>query len=295
MIKTILVPLDGSATSEHALAIAASIAKRAQAALRLVHVRQPVHYQDGLAASPKEQDYLDLQAWRIRQTTHLSVCVAVLEGPVAETIAEHAQSVNADLIVMTTHGRGPFSRFWLGSVADRLIRRVPAPLIVVRPPDEMCEPWPEPNWQPRRILVALDGSTLAEAVLPRAVELAKLLSASLAFVRVVEPLPVLTPEGLVPQPILLDSSVLDELKTQARTYLEKIADSLRKDGLAVSCRVVVDDRVAPAILEEARESDLIALATHARHGVARMLLGSVTDKTIRGATGPVLVVPPVQH
>jgi nucleotide-binding universal stress UspA family protein len=99
----------------------------------------------------------------------------------------------------------------------------------------------------------------------------------------------------VPQPLILDSTVLNELKTQARTYLEEIADKLRKDGLSASCRVVIDDRVAPAILEEGREFDLMALATHARHGVARMMLGSVTDKLVRGATSPVLVVPPEPH
>jgi nucleotide-binding universal stress UspA family protein len=296
MIKTILVPLDGSANCEHALAIAACLAKRAKAALRLVHVRQTMPDQVRFATSSKEQDYLDLIAWRIRQTTHISVYATVIEGPIAETIAEHARSVGATLIVMTTHGRGPFSRFWLGGVADQLIRRAPAFLIVVRPPEDECERAPsDSDWKPRRILVALDGSTFAEAILQRAVELAKLLSAELTLVRVIEPTPVLTPNGLVPQPLIPDSTGFDELKTQARTYLEGIADNLRKDGLSASCRVLVDDRVAPAILEEGHEFDLMALATHARHGISRMLLGSVTDKLVRGATRPVLVVPPQPH
>jgi nucleotide-binding universal stress UspA family protein len=133
MFKTILVPLDGSANSEHSLAIAVSLAKRSSAVLRLVHVREPMPERFGIAAPPKEQDYLDLLAWKIRQTEHLSTYATVLEGPVAPTIAEHAISVNASLIVMTSHGRGPFSRFWLGGVADQLIRLAPAPLIVVRP------------------------------------------------------------------------------------------------------------------------------------------------------------------
>jgi nucleotide-binding universal stress UspA family protein len=296
MIKTILVPLDGSANSEHSLAIAVSLAMRAKATIRLVHVRQPMPDHFGVAPPPKEQDYLDLLAWKIRQATHLSIYATVLEGPVAETIAEYAHSVSANLIVMTSHGRGPFSRFWLGGVADQLIRRASTPLIVVRPPEDGRDAEPtDHDWKPRRILVALDGSTLAEAVLRRAVELAKLFSAELTLVRVVEPIPLLTPSGLEPQPLILDSTVLDELKTQARTYLEGIADKLRKDGLPASCRVVIDDRVAPAILEEGREFDLMALATHARHGVARMMLGSVTDKLVRGATSPVLVVPPEPH
>src|SRR5262245_5913277 len=127
MIRTILVPLDGSASSEHALPYSVNLAKRAGAALRLVYVRQPMTPSRQISPPPKEQDYLDMVAGRIRQTDHLSVYSSVLEGPVAETISEHARSVNASLIVMTTHGRGPFSRFWLGSVTDDLIRRVPAP------------------------------------------------------------------------------------------------------------------------------------------------------------------------
>jgi nucleotide-binding universal stress UspA family protein len=247
-----------------------------------------------LAPPPKEQDYLDMVAWRIRQTTHLSVFASVLEGPVIETIAEHARSVHAGLIVMTTHGRGPFSRFWLGSVADGLIRRVPAPLLVVRPGDGDA-PSPDHDWRPRNILVPLDGSTLAERALPAAVAIAKLNEASLTLFRVIEPVPILAPEGLIPQPTILDASVLDELKTQARTYLERIGENLRKEGLNARCRIALDDRTAQAILEGSRESDLIVLATHGRHGVARMLLGSVADKLVRGATEPVLVACPEIH
>jgi nucleotide-binding universal stress UspA family protein len=293
MIRTILVPLDGSASSEHALPLAMSLAKRADAALRLIYVRQPMTPSSQLAPPPKEQDYLDMVAGRIRQTAHLSVYAAVLEGPIAETISEHARSVNANLIVMTTHGRGPFSRFWLGSVTDDLIRRVPAPLFVIRPRDGTAPL--DGDWQPRHILVPLDGSTLAEQALAPAIEIAKLTQANLTLFRVIEPIPVLAPDGLIPQPTILDASVLDELKTQSRTYLERIGDRLRKDGLAVNCRILVDDRTAQAILEAGRESDLIVMATHARHGVARMLLGSVADKLVRGATGPVLLARPEVH
>src|SRR5262245_49671949 len=293
MIRTILVPLDGSAASEHALPYSVNLAKRSGAALRLVFVRQPLSASNQIGSPPKEQDYLDMVARRIRQTDNLSVCSSVLEGPIAETIAEHARSVYANLIVMTTHGRGPFSRFWLGSVTDDLIRRVPAPLLVIRPHDGAAPL--DGDWQPRHILVPLDGSTLAEQALAPAIEIAKLAAANLTLFRVIEPIPVLAPDGLIPQPTILDASVLDELKTQARTYLERIADRLRKDGLAVNCRIMVDDRTAQAILEAGRESGLIVMATHARHGVARMLLGSVADKLVRGAAGPVLIARPEIH
>jgi nucleotide-binding universal stress UspA family protein len=288
MFKTILVPLDGSAASEHALPLAVSLARRANACLRIVTVRPPMPPTSRVAPPPKEQDYVDMVAWRVRQSSHLSVFAVVLDGPVAETIADHARSVQASLIVMTTHGRGPFSRFWLGSVTDELVRHCPVPVLVVRPSEGETPP-ADRDWKPRSILVPLDGTPLAERALIPAVEIARLTSASLTLFRCIEPIPVLAPDGLIPQPTILDSGVLEELKTQARTYLEHLADKLRKDGLNIMCRISIDDRTAQAILEEGRESDLIAVASHARHGFARILLGSVADKLVRGATSPVLV------
>jgi nucleotide-binding universal stress UspA family protein len=233
-------------------------------------------------------------AWRIRQEAHLPVFSGVLDGPIAQTLSEHARSVGANLIVMTTHGRGPFSRFWLGSVTDTLLRNSSIPLLVVRPKDAEA-PASDRDWKPRSILVPLDGSPLAEQALCHAAEIAKLMESSLTLFRVIEPIPVLAPDGLIPQPTILDPSALDELKTQARTYLERMADQLRKDGLRVNCRIAIDDRTAQAILDEGREDDMIALASHARHGVARILLGSVADKLVRGATSPVLVARPEVH
>lgn len=293
MFRTILVPLDGSAAGEHALPLAVSLARRAEATLRLVHVR---HSNPPLGESrpPKEQDYLDMVAWKIRQATHLPVFTAVLDGPVAETIAEHSRAVNVSLIVMTTHGRGPISRMWIGSVADDLIRRAPSPVLVLRPTAEEPPPLDKP-WAPKRVLVPLDGSAFAEAALPAATEIAKLTKAEMTLFRIVEPIPVLAPDGLIPQPTVLDATVLDELKTQARAYVERTAEKLRKEGLCVTGRIAIDDRTASAILEEEKEHSLTAISTHARHGVARLLLGSVADKLVRGAIGPVLIARPLAH
>ena len=293
MFRTILVALDGSAASEHALPLAVSLARRAEATLRLVHVRPTVPV-PGEPPRTKEQDYLDLLAWKIRQTTHLPVFTAVLDGPVAETIAEHSRAVNANLIVMTTHGRGPISRMWIGSVTDGLIRRSPVAVLVLRPTAEEPPP-PETPWAPKHILVPLDGSALAEAALPAAAEIARLTKADLTLFRIVEPITVLAPDGLIPQPTVLDVTVLDELKTQARAYVDRAAEKLSKEGVSAIGRIAVDDRAAAAILEEEKEHSLTAISTHARHGVARLLLGSVADKLVRGAIGPVLVARPPAH
>ena len=200
----------------------------------------------------------------------------------ADSILERARTGKADLIVMTTHGRGPLSRFGLGSVADELIRRAPMPVLLVRPSEKAPGIIPEPVLD--NILIPLDGSALAEQVLEPALELARLMEARCSLLRVVESRssPGDGTPGGPPE------------KAQAEAYLEHVAGRLREQGLQVRTRVVVARHAAEAILEEAeaQASNLIALATHGRGGLKRLLLGSVADKLVRGATSPVLVYRP---
>src|SRR5262245_33674339 len=125
MYRTLLVPLDGSPFAEHALPLAVGIARRAGAALRLVTVSTPLAeaYTEGLYFSTlelqneiaaRQKTYLDEVVGRLAPTG-LSVTAEVLEGEVAETLWCHAGDVDADLVVLATHGRGPLGRFWLGS------------------------------------------------------------------------------------------------------------------------------------------------------------------------------------
>ena len=138
MFRTILVPYDGSAFAEHALPLAAQLARPSKAGLRLVCVIPPETTQAWPAGLPREdQTALKLAQWRLRQwAPECNVATQLLHGPVGPTLAEYAATSKADLIVMTTHGRGPLSRFWMGSVADELIRHSPVPLLVHRPLQE---------------------------------------------------------------------------------------------------------------------------------------------------------------
>jgi nucleotide-binding universal stress UspA family protein len=292
MFRTILVPFDGSPLAEHALPWAAQIAGRAGAGIRLVCVAEPQalgHVTPG--GHCDERAALDLAAWRLRrQVPGCPVQTAVLEGPVAQTLAEYAAAAQADLIVMATHGRGAFSRFWLGSVADELLRRSPAPVLVLRPaagaaPSNYAAP------QVRHILVPLDGTAVAEAALPPAAALARLFGAGLHLVRAVEPVPV---PAAVPD-LAAGRPPVTELAARARAYLGRAAGRLRAADLPVDTHVAAHDfleSAAPAVLEEAEGADLIVMATHGRGRVARFLLGSVADQVVRGADVPVLVVRP---
>jgi nucleotide-binding universal stress UspA family protein len=310
MYQSILVPLDGSPFGEHALPLALSVARRAGAVLKLLHVHAEVPMADpvGAVSFNEEVDrhlkrqaeaYLEGVVKRLRELSSVTVTCDLIEGTVAETIRRETAGTGSDLIVMTTHGRGPLGRFWLGSVADELVRQTPIPLLLVRP----SEIGPDWKTEPvlKHVLVPLDGSALAEHILEAAVSLGRLMNADYRLLRVIKPI---TPANyafaganLPP----LASSVLErvdaiheQLRKEARSYLVQVAERLRSRSLRVSVQLDTAEQPGAAILHQASPPGIgmIALETHGRRGLPRLVLGSVANKVIRGATVPVLVQHP---
>ena len=162
MYHSILVPLDGSQFAEQALPPALSIANRAGATLEVVQVHVLYAFQEPACSwSPfdptedalfkeHEQAYLDAVVRRLEKTASVPVTSALMGGLIVDGILERARTKPADLIVMTTHGRGRISRFWLGSVAVELVRHGPTPILLVRPQENSTDRPPEPTF--RRIL-----------------------------------------------------------------------------------------------------------------------------------------------
>jgi nucleotide-binding universal stress UspA family protein len=312
MIRSILVPLDGSAFAEQVLPLGAAIARACRAKLRLVLVHQlplppPTPDQASLLIKADlerrraERDYLRQQAARLRTEAAVPVVVATLDDPVAKAITEHARATEVDLLTMTTHGRGSLSRLWLGSVADALVRTVTVPVLLLRPREGQALPLPEPG---RRILVPLDGSPEGEAAIGPAAELAERLKLVLRLVHVIEAASVVRggmPDVGMPNLVapMLAAPVAGELleteRRKAEEYLAGVAEPLLARGLRLEIAVLVHGAVAGALLEAAHAEDivLVALSTHGRGGLQRLLLGSVADKLVRAAERPVLIRRPV--
>jgi nucleotide-binding universal stress UspA family protein len=310
MYRSLLVPLDGSAAAEHALPWALSLARRFTAALKIAHVHAPVWgaYGEGgwydaivdRELREQMQAYLDDVVQRLSEVTDVSVSTALLDGLVAGAINRHAMESGVDLVVMTTQGRGPVARFWLGSVADALVRQSTIPMLFVRPTESEADLTQEPAFG--RVLIPLDGSQLAEQILEPATALAVATKAEVTLLRVVQQL---TPESYVPhsrrvsgiRPALLKQlqDVDRQERTRAEDYLNQLAERLGTRSLTVETRVVSHVRPATSILDDASAHgvDLIALATQGRGGLKRLLVGSVADKVLRGATTAVLVYRPV--
>jgi nucleotide-binding universal stress UspA family protein len=206
----------------------------------------------------------------------------ILSGPPVRTLHEWILKEGVDQVVMTTHGRGGLERLWLGSVADGLVRHVPAPVLLWRPGREAVDLTERPSFQ--RILVPLDGSELAEAIVFWARELARLFAVPVSLVAV---FPVPDAPGAEPVGEMEVENRLKELEA----YLDAAAGRAREGGIQVDTAVRAGASVADEILSHRKRigADLVALSTHGRGGITRLLLGSVADKVIRGSEGHVLV------
>lgn len=289
MFRRILVTLDGSTFGESALPVASRLARTSRGEVRLLSVLDSgwAGIEGGrLHTVPdKARRYLD----RIRMGLEPSVAavsVDVREGVAEDEILQAAEEFDAGVTVMATHGRAPFSRFWLGSVADRCVRRGHRPMLLVRPQTGVADG----SFDVRRVVVPLNGSDLAEKALAPALELARLCRSAIALVRVV-PEHAMFETAFIPATQATNVDMLEYARLDGAAYLTRVSERISQSGAAATTRVAVDDYVARAILAHAA-GDMIVIATHARTGLDRTFLGSVADTIVRSATGPVLVIPP---
>ena len=300
MYTRILVPLDGSAFSERALSPARTLARRFGATLDLVHVHeappllgQAPMYDTQYDAEVRRQmhDGHAALAARIVQEGGVTATATFLDGKVVPALRQHAADTGADLIVMTSHGRGGISRAWLGSVADRLIREVDAPVFLV-PTKEAYDAAAALTF--RRVLVPLDSSDLAEGILDHALAVGTPGETEYHLLTIVSAWP---PGNLYPSvtpPV--GRRNIERFTGQARRDAEQslalVVALLGARGVRAHAHVIVSaEQPAQAILDfiAQHDVDVVALATRARSGIGRAILGSVADKVLRAAQVPVLV------
>lgn len=254
MFDRIIVPLDGSLTAESAIRPAGTFARHAGANLILLHVMKKKE------ARYSALKYLYARARFIEDELGVSAIECLIKrgkpGPAIMKVADR----ESDLIVVT------------GDITDELMRLAVPPVLAIPVGYRADHPI-------KNIVVALDGSELAERALYIAATAANVLRARLTIIRVV---------GLLPLPL----NVMPELTKTARSYVDDVANALRVLMPTVSAEVLNNDTSAGnAILRyvEDNDVDLICLTTHGEGGFKRLILGSVTHKMIRAGVAPVLV------
>jgi nucleotide-binding universal stress UspA family protein len=239
-----------------------------------------------------EIKYLEEITERLKAISTVPIFGSISDGTVAESIQDHAKLVKADLIVMSTHGRGSFVRFWLGSVADAVARHSTVPTLLIRPNEQQGA---ELTNRPfvKSIIVPLDGSELAERIIGPATRLGRAVGAEYCLVLVLDAVEDI--ENLAKMKIDAPGAWFPEAtEAKALSYLDKVADQMASHSLKVHRKIIRHGSAAEAILHyaQAHANPLIAVATHGRSGIRRVLFGSVADKIVRGSTMPVLVYHP---
>lgn len=336
MFQRIVVPLDGSARAEQAIPIAARIAQFNGGSLVLLRVvtasLEFAWYSMGAVGTMAQNIDADIaKATRDLTTvaqsadlTGIATSIEVLPGEPALSIFSIAHSSQADLIVMCSHGETGLRRWLLGSVAQKVARHSPIPVLIVHEGAALLPTLRREGGRPLRLLVPLDGSAVAEAALAPAAQLCRALSAPaggvLHLVRVL-PLPPTERET----PDTEKDSVRSEISAEARafavseatTYLQRISQQLRagegaeetRSGIQVTTAVILHSDIAATVLRIAENGeepdelaagipfegdDVIAMATHGRGGLGRWLVGSVAERVLEGTRLPLLIVRPQQ-
>jgi nucleotide-binding universal stress UspA family protein len=301
MFKVIMAPTEGSDSERAALSVAVKLAQRFDADLRLVRVETAPLVIETVARPPvleiTEQTLRDERLARLRKLEALGtelrvlgeipVITALEDGPVAPTLRDYAKKFNVDLIVMSSHSRGGLKRITLGSVTDYLLRQTNVPVLVVKPPVSFIGATPEET--AGRIVVPLDGSALAEQILPEVAALALRLNSTVVLLHVLTPATYSQKEIMQPGLPWWDSDIAG-----ADAYLVRTASYLTERGVAVSTDVVLSEDIADAILDYAARTraDLIAIATRGTGGMSRFVFGTVSDEVARRSSTSLLVFHP---
>lgn len=261
MYDRILVPHDGSDLAAGAIPYAALLPSRRARLIRVTATDAAAEVDAAEAAYLARVGAPLAEGGRTVETT-------VVRGDPAERIV--AAALDADLIVMTSRGRGAGGRSIFGSIADRVARHAPVPTLLVRGGADPVSTTP-----PARVVLPLDGSATAERALPIAATLARALGLPLHVV------------------VVAEAGTEDEgaaaKRRRAAACAEGAAARLGAEGLAAVGEVRAGEPVAE-LLATLRPGDLIVMTTHGGGGAQRWVIGGVAERLVRRAPAPVLLV-----
>ena len=304
MSSTVLLTLDGSDKDERGIAGAAALASLANASIHVIHVIAATYDRlsvltDALVTTSEQEDahraierQLETAAEQLRKQIAGTVTCAVVQGnDAAETLLEQIDERQAAFVVMATRAAGVVGRAIRGSVADRLVRDSPKPVLLVPP---RAEHLGGNQLQFRRVLVPFDGSQVALLAMKHLLALPRAEELELVFLQVVAP----ERTGGYPMPPGMEGDAIPATEwtrvsaVVAEQQLTALAEPLRREGRHVDIRVIESQHAHEVILEAVRGElvELIAMTTRGAGGLRRLVLGSVAEQVVRNSEVPVLLV-----
>jgi len=309
MYRRMLVPLDGSELAEVCLTYAVELAGRLDIDLTLLHVTSP----SVSTIMPMQRAYVQQAAETIQKQTRevqketglkpkgrlVKVQGELIEGYPADEILRYTEENEIDVIMMTTHGRTGKKRWYIGSVAGKVMGASRLPVWLVNTGSKIETPYDK--WPSKTLLVPLDGSELAESVLPHVEAIAKQ--------RGTEPLDVVllrvSERPVIPTYYSTDISgpTIDwgnyaqretvRRKTSAEEYLSEIEKQLKEKNINVSTKVI-EGKAKDEIVDYANKNPfcIIVMASHGRSGLSRLVYGSVAANLLQGISNPIYLIKP---
>jgi nucleotide-binding universal stress UspA family protein len=300
MYKIIMAPVDLSPMESPALSVATRLARQFDATLHLVRVVAPpvviqtippmkaFEITEQALAEEHEACRKKLEALgaRLEKEAGVRVQTTLKDGRVTQTLRDHAAEIGADVIVMTSHSRGGIERLSLGSVTDYLIRDTHIPVLVVKPDVPLFD---EASEVTSRIVVPLDGSDMAQEILPQVVALASAFKASVTLLQVLTPQTYSQKRIVQPGLPWWDADI-----AAADAYLSGQAEAIAASGVTVATHVTLNTDVPAAILDYAirNKANCLALATNGVGGLRRFVFGTVADELTRKSPISLLVFHP---
>jgi nucleotide-binding universal stress UspA family protein len=286
-IRKILCPVDFSAPSERAAAYAVALAAKSGAAIRILHVVSPL-----ISGDPE----FPLNGGSVRKTLEseaksglrsllekVGVDGVPLEGrtvagDIFARLLEGIESYKPDLVVMGTHGRRGFKRWILGSTTERMLRHSPVPVLTI-PGGGASQARPKPI---RNVFVATDLSEDTAEAMTYALSIAEDHAARVTLLHVLD-----HPRAITSR------QYRDALAAEAKNRCAKLMPKRAAGAGQADVRIEAGTPFH-VVLEVSRKekADLLVMNTHGQGMFNRVLLGSTTDRVVRGATCPVLLIPP---
>lgn len=296
MFQHLLVPLDGSRLAETVLPMVAFLASRAGARVTLLHVVEraapaEVHGDRHLRSAEDAEHYFERIArdalppeiplrWHIHRREI---------DDVAHSVADHADELEPDLIVMVTHGRRRVMQWIKGTIAQQVVQRTPTPVLLLHPGPEETVPVPF-----RQILVALDGQPEHEASLPVASDIALLSAAPLRLVMVVPTRDALDGSRAATGQLLpaATEEVLRMAEQSGEQYLARHVARLRDAGVSAAATLARGNPVDVLRQTIAKHAaDLVALGTHGTAGTQAFWSGTLSQRLIGRVAASFLLAP----
>ena len=306
MYTRILAPLDGSATSEQVLPYTRALATSLSLPVTLLYAVEPeiITIPRILNPSLHMEEMVDHRTRQARsyvgpiaeglKRTGIRVDFEIPQSEPAAAIVEEAGKEAGTLITMSSHGRSGLARWWMGSVTDKVLHMTENPMVVIRAVEQPQGP---PDNRFERIIVPVDGSELAEEILPHVVFLASTMGIAVDLVQAnpsrdeyYRSMYIGPNEVARATPPYEDYiAAVDE---ESAGYLASLKGRLAQQGLSTVEVRLLHGPAAEAIsdLASATTNSLVAMTTHGRSGVGRLVLGSVAERVVRQSGDPVLLV-----